>query len=167
VIGGGDWAVDRLLPDVIRALVGGRSLEVRYPNAIRPWQHVLNPLEGYLLLAEHLWRTPARATAWNFGPDPADSQPVARIIERIADLWGKPLEIRAPDHPQSPEAPSLELDAGRARDELGWTPRWPLDKALRATVDWYRGFAEGANARELTLAQVEAYVGSMTTVALP
>jgi CDP-glucose 4,6-dehydratase len=166
VIGGGDWAADRLLPDIVAALVNGRPLEVRYPDAVRPWQHVLNPLEGYLLLAERLWDDPSCAAAWNFGPDPADSRTVEAVIRRVEELWGTTLDVRSPSLPQPAEAPSLELDASRARRVLGWAPRWPLEEGLRATVEWHRGLSEGESARTLTLAQIGLSAATTASAAL-
>ena len=160
VIGGGDWAADRLIPDIVGALAEGRPVEIRYPQAIRPWQHVLNPLDGYLLLAERLWDDRDFARAWNFGPVRSDARPVAWVAQRLADLWGTKLEITSPDRPQLPEAPSLELDATRATEALGWRPRWGLERALAATVEWYRSFAEGADVRELSLAQIETFAAA-------
>jgi len=159
VIGGGDWAADRLVPDVVAALAAGRAVELRYPDAIRPWQHVLNPLEGYLVLAERLWRDRAAARAWNFGPDAADSRSVGFVVDRIASLWGAELELGAARE-QPPEAHSLELDSTRAQEELGWRPRWDLDQGLRATVDWYRRHLAGEDGRHLTLAQIEEFLAS-------
>ena len=160
VIGGGDWAANRLVPDVVTALAAGRRVEIRYPSAVRPWQHVLNPLEGYLALAERLCSDRTHARAWNFGPDEPDSRSVGWIVDRIASLWGAELDARAAEAAQPPEAHSLELDSARAREELGWRPRWELEEGLRATVDWYRRHLAGEDARLLTLAQIEAFTAS-------
>jgi CDP-glucose 4,6-dehydratase len=157
VVGGGDWGEDRLMPDVIKALTAGRPVEIRYPRAVRPWQHVLNVLEGYLILAERLWVDRTLARAWNFGPDSLDARPVKWIVTRVAEHWGTPLEVRSPAFAQPRETPSLELDSTRARDELGWMPRWNLERALQATVDWYRLFEAGRPARDLTISQIEAF----------
>jgi CDP-glucose 4,6-dehydratase len=157
VIGGGDWSQDRLVPDVVAALARNAPLEIRYPRATRPWQHVLNPLDGYVLLAERLWDDPAAASAWNFGPSPRDCRSVEWIARRVAEHWGADLRIVSPTEPQPPEAPSLELDATRAHDGLGWRQRWDLEAALAATVDWYRRYADGEDARLLTMAQIEAF----------
>lgn len=157
VIGGGDWGADRLLPDIVDALRQRRPLELRYPQAVRPWQHVLNPLDGYLVLAERLWDDRAAAAAWNFGPAVEDARPVEWVARRAAEHWGGKLEIRAPATPQPPEAPSLELDASRARASLGWQPRWDLDEGLAATVDWYRRFDAGEPARDLVLEQIDTF----------
>ena len=157
VIGGGDWAQDRLLPDLIGALVAGAPLEVRYPHAIRPWQHVLNPLEGYLLLAERLCDAPDLAHAWNFGPGGDEPQSVEWLIRRVSELWGTELTVQPPRRQPLPEAPTLTLDASQARDRLGWTEHWGLEEGLRATVDWYRGYGSGKDARALTVGQIVAF----------
>jgi CDP-glucose 4,6-dehydratase len=158
VIGGGDWAEDRLIPDVIAALIADRELELRYPQATRPWQHVLSPLDGYLMLAERLWDDRGAAKAWNFGPEPSDSRPVQWVAEHVAELWGSTLRITAPAGKQPAEAPSLQLDATAARVELGWLPRWDLEAGLQATVSWYRRHADSDAARALVTEQIDAYV---------
>lgn len=157
VIGGGDWGEDRLLPDVMRAALEGTTVELRSPDAVRPWQHVLNPLSGYLLLAERLARSRAAADAWNFGPAADEALPVRALVDRIASLWGRDIEVTSQpgDHPR--ETATLRLDSTRARVRLGWQPAWDLDEGLRAIVDWYRAFERGADLREVTLAQIAAY----------
>lgn len=157
VIGGGDWAEDRLIPDVVAALRAERPVVLRYPDAVRPWQHVLDPLAGYLLLAERLHADRRYARSWNFGPEEARPRSVAWVVRRFAEEWGAAVSIAGPDTPQPPEAPSLELDPGLARAELGWQPRWNLEQALRATAEWYRGHAAGEDVRGLTLDQIARY----------
>ncbi|MDQ3934335.1 MAG: CDP-glucose 4,6-dehydratase [Actinomycetota bacterium] len=157
VIGGGDWAADRLVPDAMRAALDGRPLLVRNPDAVRPWQHVLNPLSGYLEVAQRLREDPAAADAWNFGPVAGDELPVRAIADRLAALWGEGLEWRAEGDGGPPETAVLRLDSARARERLGWEPRWDLDEALSATVDWFRAWRGGADARAITAAQVAAY----------
>ncbi len=164
VIGGGDWAEDRLLPDVFRALAANQPVRLRRPNAKRPWQHVLEPLSGYLMLAEVLARDGGRDTplALNFGPDPADARPVAWVVERVLRHWedARPWEID--DSPAPAEAPELVLDASLAGATLGWRPRLGLDEAIDWIAEWQRGYVEGSNVRALTLAQIERYHERMT-----
>ena len=159
VIGGGDWSPDRLVPDILAAFAAGRPVAIRNPQATRPWQHVLEPVGGYLLLAERLFHAPAaHAHAWNFGPEPRDVRPVRAIVDRMAALWGEGARavIDAGDHPH--EASLLALDIAKARHALGWQPRLGLDRALGLTVDWARAHARGEDLRAITLAQIEAYL---------
>jgi CDP-glucose 4,6-dehydratase len=139
VIGGGDWAADRLIPDIMRALVQGESVRIRNPYAIRPWQHVLEPLAGYLQLAEKLFiKGAAYSQAYNFGPAQSDAQPVQWIVERLSQLWGgnASWSLDKAEHPY--EAQYLKLDCSKARAELGWLPRWQLEQALQAIVQWHQ-----------------------------
>ena len=166
VIGGGDWAADRLVVDLMRSFLAGEAAVIRSPDSIRPWQHVLEPLAGYLLAAERLWQErPLSPQAWNFGPDEEEAVPVRDIADRLARLWGKGAEYRVQNNHGAPrEAPALRLDASRARKELGWRPRWPLDEALARTVEWYRKFSKGEDARALTSAQIEEWLRSPSPV---
>jgi CDP-glucose 4,6-dehydratase len=157
VIGGGDWAADRLVPDAIRAALGGGELVVRNPRAVRPWQHVLGPLAGYLALAQRLWDDPQAAGAWNFGPDPADELPVSEVAERVCDLWGAGLRWRAEADGGPPETALLRLDSSKARAELGWVPAWNIDSGLRATVEWFRAVGGGADAAVVCTRQIAEY----------
>jgi CDP-glucose 4,6-dehydratase len=157
VIGGGDWAEDRLVPDAMRAALRGEELVVRNPRAVRPWQHVLCPLSGYLALAERLWSDPAAAGPWNLGPDAGDELPVSAIADRLCELWGDRLAWRAEGDGGPPETAVLRLDSTKARDGLGWSPAWDLDAALAATVDWTRAVAGGADARAVCGAQISDY----------
>jgi len=158
VIGGGDWAEARLVPDVIRAFSAGRAVHIRRPDAVRPWQHVLDPLGGYLTLAEQLWTEgDARAGAWNFGPSPDDARPVAAIVEQMIERWGEGADAVLDDGPHPHEATYLRLDCSKARTLLGWRPRLPLDLALDWTVEWYRAVDDGVDARERTLAHIHRY----------
>jgi CDP-glucose 4,6-dehydratase len=160
VIGGGDRGEDRLLPDALRALEGGTPLLVRNPAAVRPWQHVLNPLAGYLLLAQALWEQPGAARPWNFGPPPGDARPVGWIVEHLAELWDGALQWHADDTPNPPEAPHLALDSSAAEAQLGWRPAWSLEEALPRIVDWHRRERAGEDMREHTLAQIASYAGA-------
>ena len=157
VIGGGDWGEDRLIPDLMRGLLSGRPTPIRNPDAVRPWQHVLNPLSGYLVLAERSWDSQDCAEAWNFGPDERDTLPVRAVIARLSELWGDeiPWEHDAGDHPHETQA--LRLDSTKARERLGWAPGWDLDAALVSIADWYRGYRDGADPRDLVLQQIEAF----------
>jgi CDP-glucose 4,6-dehydratase len=157
VIGGGDWATDRLLPDFLRALDAGATLRIRSPNAIRPWQHVLEPLSGYLLLAERLFteRT-AFAEAWNFGPADDDARTVRWIVERLVNATpGAGWTCDAA--PQPHEASHLKLDSSKARARLDWRPRWQLSTALAKTLEWHAAWRDGKDMHAVTLAQIGEY----------
>jgi CDP-glucose 4,6-dehydratase len=158
VIGGGDWAKDRLIPDIVRSLQAERPVLIRSPHAIRPWQHVLEPLNGYLTLAEHCWNAgTACAEGWNFGPNDMDARPVEWIVERMTALWGESARWERDDHPHPHEAHYLKLDASKAKMRLRWQPRLDLATTLEWVVAWYREQAQGADARALTLAQITRY----------
>ncbi|MDP2821763.1 MAG: CDP-glucose 4,6-dehydratase [Sulfuritalea sp.] len=162
VIGGGDWGAHRLLPDMVRAFAAGEALSLRMPDAIRPWQHVLDALHGYLLLAENLaGRDGVRfARGWNFGPNDADHRSVAEIAQRAAAIWGDGAAcICAADNFQK-ETLTLRLDASHARRELGWRSHWPLDTALRRTVEWYRAWTRHEDMRTVTLSQLDDYLAA-------
>lgn len=158
VIGGGDWAPDRLIPDCVAALVAGRPIELRNPHATRPWQHVLDPLNGYLILAQRLFNDGAAfARAWNFGPTAEDLRSVSQIVEAIIARWNRPGWWIASDTPTVHEAGRLAIDASMARDHLGWAPRLPLDQALSWTTDWYRRYHDGEPADGLVGAELKRY----------
>jgi len=157
VIGGGDWGEDRLIPDIVRAVQHGEPLRVRNPRAVRPWQHVLNPLGGYLLLAERLFRSSGLARAWNFGPPPRDARPVEWIVGRIAELWDDAFTWVPETGEQPPEASYLALDSSAAEAELGWRPSWPLERALESIVAWHRALDRGQDARSLCCEQIERF----------
>lgn len=158
VIGGGDWARDRLIPDMIRAFTSSRPVHVRNPNAIRPWQHVLEPLSGYLLLAERLVHEGQRyADAWNFGPSEQDARPVEWIVERLASLWGNGASWVLDAEPQVHEAAHLKLDCSKARSLLGWRPKWSLEVALERIVEWHRAEQDGSDMHTFTLNQIKDY----------
>jgi CDP-glucose 4,6-dehydratase len=166
VIGGGDWAVHRLLPDIVRAFQAGHPLALRMPDAVRPWQHVLEALSGYLLLAEHLCgkESAPYARAWNFGPMEADHISVGEVAARCATLWGGNARVEVAGTNFQKETETLRLDASQAREGLGWRPRWCADEALRHTLDWYRiWYANSTNRsriRALTLDQIDEYTAS-------
>ena len=158
VIGGGDWAGDRLIPDCIRAIIAGEPVQIRNPAAIRPWQHVLEPLSGYLLLAQRLFEEGARFSGgWNFGPADEDARPVGWIVERLCAGWGwgAGYALDGGDHPH--EAHHLKLDCSKAKGDLGWTPRWGLATALDSIVEWTRAYLEGQELREVCLKQIRTY----------
>jgi CDP-glucose 4,6-dehydratase len=158
VIGGGDWAKDRLIPDLIRAISRGDTAVIRNPASIRPWQHVLDPLNGYLMLAERLFDDRSAARAWNFGPADTDIRPVGWIADRIVQLWGGDATWTHDAAVQPHEAQTLRLDSTRARLQLGWAPRLSLHEALQWIVEWHREFSAGTVcARELTLRQIARY----------
>jgi CDP-glucose 4,6-dehydratase len=158
VIGGGDWAIDRIVPDCVRAFAKNETVVLRNPHATRPWQHVLEPLYGYLLLAEKLFIDgKANAEAWNFGPAVEDCVPVAALFQKLCAAWGKDarFEITADHGPH--EASFLKLDCSKAASRLAWRPRWRIDKAIRETASWYRNVHEEKSAREECLKQIEEY----------
>lgn len=158
VIGGGDWSAHRLLPDIIRAWQSGRTLSVRNPEAVRPWQHVLDPLSGYLTLAQKLVEQgQAYAKAWNFGPRDDAMQPVSRLIETASDYYpGFTWETEP--HPQHHEAQLLMLDCSMAQKQLGWRPSWSLETALAKTFEWYQAFYEGRNMQAICDRQIDEFV---------
>jgi CDP-glucose 4,6-dehydratase len=157
-IGGGDWTANQLIPDLIRAFLTGKPCSIRSPSAVRPWQFVLEPLNGYLTLAEHLAKdAPRFAGGWNFGPLDADARPVSWIADALVQSWGNGASWNrdAGEHPR--EANFLKLDASLARSQLNWQPRLPLQQALEWIVEWYRGFQAGADLRTLTRTQIDQY----------
>jgi CDP-glucose 4,6-dehydratase len=158
VIGGGDWATDRIVADLMRAALAGEPAVLRAPGAVRPWQHVLNPLAGYLGLIERLYDDRAFATAFNFGPDDADARPVRWLAEQIAARWPEPLELRESDDAAG-EAQTLRLDWTRARERLGWRPAWGVDAGLDATVEWFDAYRRGADPRAVSLEQITRFTG--------
>lgn len=156
VIGGGDFSPDRLVPDVLRAIDAGETVQVRSPSAIRPWQHVLEPLSGYLLLAERLLREgDAFAEAWNFGPPDADTATVASIVERLWQGSGARWALSTESQPH--EARALRLESGKARHRLGWQTRWTLADAIDATLAWHRAWRAGGDMQRFTCCQIAAF----------
>ncbi|MCR4303897.1 MAG: CDP-glucose 4,6-dehydratase [Gallionella sp.] len=158
VIGGGDWAADRLIPDIMRAIVQGKPAHIRNPHAIRPWQHVLEPLSGYLMLAQKLREDGAAySEAWNFGPNDEDAKPVSWIADRLTKTWGEGASwiTDGGEHPH--EAHHLKLDCSKAKSRLDWHPRWHLEAALEAIVDWHRAHQGGKDMRAVTIQQIAKY----------
>lgn len=167
VIGGGDWAADRLVPDAVAAIAAGGPVPVRNPSAVRPWQHVLEPLGAYLLLGARLLSSERESAArcceaWNFGPSLEASVPVAVLVEALAREWGSGAWEDRSDPAAPHEAGLLRLSIDKAWNRLGWAPRWSLEEAVRRTVEWYRSFHDGAASEallRLCAAQIEAYAG--------
>jgi CDP-glucose 4,6-dehydratase len=158
VIGGGDWSQDRLIPDCIRALLKEQTINIRNPVSIRPWQHVLEPLSGYLQLAEKLFvnGTPY-AEPWNFGPYDVDAKPVQWIVERLCQRWGNSANFTVLDGPHPHEATYLKLDCSKAINGLGWEPRWNLDQAIEKIVDWTYAYKDGQDVKEVCYKQITEY----------
>lgn len=158
VIGGGDWAADRLVPDILRALERGETAQIRFPRAVRPWQHVLEPLAGYLTLAERLWSEGAPfAEAWNFGPDPSGERTVAEIADALCRAYGEGAGWTKSGGDEPHEAHLLKLDSAKARSRLGWRPQWSIFEALEAIVDWESRRRRGEDVATTSLAQIDAY----------
>lgn len=159
VIGGGDWAKDRLIPDIIQAFNQHKSVVIRNPSAIRPWQHVLEPLSGYLLLAEKMYQSQGDfSEAWNFGPEHHDAKPVEWIVERLATLWGDNAQWHIDREEQPHEAHYLKLDCAKAHTLLQWTPRWSLAIALEKIIAWHQAEKTGENMQTFSLRQIKDYM---------
>ena len=158
VIGGGDWAQDRLVPDVLAAFEQGRCVQIRNPQAVRPWQHVLEPLRGYLTLAQHLFEQGSDfAEGWNFGPTQEDAQPVEWIVDRMAAMWGPGAQWESSKGPHPHEAQYLKLDISKARSRLAWQPSLNLEEALKLVIDWARQRQTRGDMRQATLDQIRVY----------
>ncbi len=159
VIGGGDWAEDRLIPDMVRSFMSGKAAGIRNPASTRPWQHVLEPLHGYLALAEQVCKEPASyAEAWNFGPDDADAKPVEWLADQLCTLWSNGASwSNTGDSEQLHEAGFLRLNCEKAKQRLGWYPRLKLEQALSWTVDWYKSYRAGDNVRTVTESQISSF----------
>jgi CDP-glucose 4,6-dehydratase len=158
VIGGGDWAEDRLIPDFIRAITKGEELLIRSPYAIRPWQYVLEPLNGYLTLSAKMYQEGTRyAEAWNFGPDDTDAQNVEWITQKICEYWGDNASYRIDTNPQLHEANYLKLDCSKAKAELNWYPRWNIQKTLSSIVEWNKAWLAGDNLRQTCFNQIDDF----------
>ena len=161
VIGGGDWADDRLIPDILRAITKGKPVNIRNPHAIRPWQHVLEPLAGYMVLAQKLYEEGTTyAEGWNFGPNDQDAKPVQWIVEQLTKTWGEGARwaLDGGDHPH--EAYCLKLDCSKAKARLDWHPRWHLNEALAAIIEWHRAYRDEKDMRSISLQQIQLYVNS-------
>lgn len=155
VFGGGDWARDRLVPDAMQAFLDREPLRIRNPNSVRPWQHALDPILGYLALVEKLAADASFADGWNFGPSAESEQPVRNVVEHLQTLWGDGAGWTSDAGPHPHEAAFLRLDCERARARLNWTPRLDLVQGLGLTVDWYKAFQRGQNLRQVSLEQLE------------
>ncbi|TSK06129.1 MAG: CDP-glucose 4,6-dehydratase [Geobacter sp.] len=161
VIGGGDWAADRLIPDCVGALLKGENIIIRNPNAIRPWQHVLEPLSGYLLLAQHLYeKGAAYGTGWNFGPGEDDARPVEWIVQKMCTAWGNGAGYELDDGVHPHEAHYLKLDCSKARGELGWQPKWKLQTSIERIVDWTVAYRDNQPVRDVCFAQILDYINA-------
>ncbi|MFS0735463.1 CDP-glucose 4,6-dehydratase [Sphingomonas sp. 1P06PA] len=166
VIGGGDWAADRLIPDILRSIAERQPVLIRNPLAIRPWQHVLEPVSGYLVLAQALWNDPQAASeAWNFGPRDDDARPVQWIVERLCALWGEGASWEHDRSVQPHEARYLKLDISKARAGLGWQPQWTLAEALDSIVAWHRAWLAGADMRQHCINEVGRFSAARRDIA--
>jgi CDP-glucose 4,6-dehydratase len=158
VIGGGDWAQDRLIPDILKAFENGEQVLIRNPHSIRPWQHVLEPLSGYLILAQSLYTQPdSYAEGWNFGSNDEDAKPVEFIVKRLAEIWGDNATWALDNNINPHEANYLKLDCSKAKARLNWKSKWPLDEALNRIVEWQKYYQQGVDMQSVTFAQIANY----------
>jgi len=158
VIGGGDWSEDRLVPDAIRAFENHQKLNIRNPMATRPWQHVLEPLSGYLVLAQALYQNgPQYMGAWNFGPNDEDAKPVKDVVELLISKWGSPAAWMQDIGSHPHEAHSLKLNISKAREQLGWMPKWKLDTTIDHIASWQRAYQSGQDMNAISLSQIQSY----------
>lgn len=159
VIGGGDWAADRLIPDMIKSVLKNNLIIIRNPEAIRPWQHVLDPVNGYLMLAQELFTNPIVATgAWNFGPAENEAKPVKWIVERFCEKWGQDASYEIDKNPQPHEAHYLKLDSSKARTMLRWKPVWDIDQAINRIIDFYQAYTKHRDIFDVCNSQIEKYI---------
>ena len=159
VIGGGDWGKDRLVPDIIKASINQETVLLRYPNALRPWQHVLEPLNGYLMLGERLYESPLQYSgSWNFGPNEEEMKPVRWIADNIMQRWqGRAVKWLLDENSHPYESGLLKLDATKARTDLGWKLQWGIESALDKTVEWYQAYEKGKDMRDRTISHINAF----------
>jgi len=163
VIGGGDWATDRLIPDIIKAIFLGEKVKIRSPFAIRPWQHVLEPLSGYLTLAEKLYTEgPKYAEGWNFGPMDEDAKPVEWIVQKLCAKWGNDASYEIDKNPQPHEATYLKLDCSKARQILQWNPRWRLERTLDSIIEFTKAYQNKENVKDICIKQITDYLQTET-----
>lgn len=159
VIGGGDWGNRRIVPDAIAAFKENKILYLRNPKAVRPWQHVLEPLSGYLTLCEKMWANPLQySEGWNFGPEDENICTVGEVADRLSSLWGKTVSWKKSIETQIHEASLLKLDISKAKERLDWFPKWNLEIALEKTISWYKSYYNGENMKDITLQQLEEYL---------
>lgn len=156
VIGGGDWAENRLIPDMMRAIISKKEMKIRNPSSTRPWQHVLEPLYGYMLLAEQMYRSRIYVGDWNFGPDLSEDAPVKKIADLYSEYWSKDVSFSS-EKDSFREAKYLRLDSSKANAELGWKPLWDLHEAVKKTFCWYEEFLKGSDVKLITLDQINNY----------
>ena len=158
VIGGGDWAADRLIPDVLSAFSENRPVIIRNPNSVRPWQHILEPLRGYLTLAEHLYKDGiSHAEGWNFGPNDADAKPVSWIVDTLSQQWGNGASWSLDEVVNPHEANYLKLDISKAKHRLNWMPTLNINQSLEMVVKWYQAYGQGADMQSIMLKQIKEY----------
>jgi len=169
VIGGGDWSADRVVSDIVGSLSAGRPVRLRNPGAVRPWQHVLDALSGYLWLGARMFENGAQGLAggWNFGPDPGDAIPVSELTEQMLRAWGSGSWIDAREPNAVHEAGYLSLDAGKAAKLLGWRPTWRVHEAIEATVAWYKAAGQGADRTRVTREQIASFTARAKVLGLP
>jgi CDP-glucose 4,6-dehydratase len=161
VFGGGDWAKDRLVPDLLMALSENRSAQIRNPNSIRPWQHVLEPLSGYIFLAERMWNDEnTYSEGWNFGPTMDSEVTVAKIADMLVKIWNENASWKKIDYQETimKEASYLKLDSSKSNNKLAWQPRWNLEQGLAKTVEWYKAFLRAEDVQEVTMKQISDFM---------